>query len=134
MSDNKESALNNLKELNDLEFELLFVDNFTKKVKAVLDKQDARTATLLLVYYSLVESLKKYKTMSSDDNRTIAHEDVIDLIITKSESFLSNVAFNEEKAPYAFKSLSDIYELMKGLSFMLKKELVESPEYLHLKS
>ena len=132
MSD-KDISLENLKELNDLEFEIVFIESLTKKIKTVLDNHEISTSAILLVYFSIVETLKKFKLLAEDNKKEIPHSDAVNLIIAKSEEFLRNVANNEDKAPYAFKSLSDIYELMKSLMFVLKKELTESPEYSHLK-
>lgn len=132
MSD-KESLLDSLKELDDLEFEIMFIDSVYKKMKYVLDEHTVRTETLLFIYYSIVESLKKFKSLAEESKRTVPHEDAVDLIISKSESFLTNVASNEEKAPYAYQSLAAVYELSKSLLFMLKSELVDTPKYAHLK-
>ena len=129
--------INNLseqfKDLNDEEFEIVFVDSIYKKLKTLVEKSDIRTATLLFAYYSVVETLKKYKSLATEINRDIPHKDVIDMIISKCDSFLSSVAENEDKALYVHKSISEIYELTKELLFMLKSELVEMPEYKHLK-
>ena len=131
--DDKEKLVDSFKDLDDLEFEILFIDSVYKKLKSVLDKHDARTATLLFIYYSVVETVKKFKSLAADSNRSVPHEDAVDLIISKSEGFLSDVANNEEKAPYAYQSLFSVFELVKSLLFMLKSELVNNPKYAHLK-
>jgi len=121
-----------LKELDDLEFEIAFIDSIYKKLKS-LDKPGLRTETLLFVYMSVVESLKKYKSLAKDSNRTIPHEDVVDIIITKGDNFLSSVANDESRAPYTQQSLSEVREWSKDLLFMLKNELTDKPNYTHLK-
>lgn len=120
------------KDLNDLEFEIVFIDSIAKKLKST-DKADVRSETLLLIYYGIVESLKKFKQMAIESNRTIPHEDAVDLIISKCDSFLISVANNEGKALYVQQSLKDTNEIVKSLLFNLKKDLVETPEYNHLK-
>lgn len=128
-SSNKE--YDSLKELSDLEFEIVFIDSIYKKLKS-LDNPDLRTETLLFMYMSVVESLKKYKILAKEGDRTVLHEDVVDLILDKGDGFLRSVAFDEMKAPYVQQSLSDLCEWSKSLLFTLKKELVGTPEYSHL--
>ena len=73
MNDNKDNNCINLealKDLNDLEFEIVFVDTVYKKIKQV-DKPDIRTSTLLFIYMSIVESLKKYKALAIETGRNI---------------------------------------------------------------
>ena len=132
MSESVESIVESLKELNDTEFALMFVDSVYKKLKS-LDKPSIRTETLLFMQMSVVESIKKYKSLANDGNRTIPHEDAFDLIISKGESFLKSVANDETKAPYVQQSLSDLREWSKDLLFVLKKELLDDPKYSHLK-
>lgn len=132
MSDSIESAVESLKELNDLEFETLFVDGIYKKLKQ-LDNTSIRTETMLFMYMSVVESLKKYKFLVKEGNRSIPHKDEVDLLISKGESFLSSVANDESKAPYVQQSIADVREIAKELLFTLKKELTEDPKYSHLK-
>ena len=127
-----DSIVESLKELDDLEFEIMFVDNIYKKLKS-LDKPNMRTETLLFMYMSVVEALKKYKALAKEGSRTVPHEDVIDLILSKGEGFLTSVANDNSKAPYAQQSLSDLREWSKSLLFMLKKELLDKPKYTHLK-
>lgn len=128
MSDN----LDSLKELDDLEFEIMFIDNIYKKLKS-LDKPDMRTETLLFMYMSVTEALKKYKAMAQELEKSVPHEDVVDVIVSKCDGFLRTVANDETKAPYTQQSLSDVRELTKELLFVLKKELLEKPKYTHLK-
>ena len=128
MSDN----LDSLKELDDLEFEIMFIDNIYKKLKS-LDKPDMRTETLLFMYMSVTEALKKYKAMAQELEKSVPHEDVVDVIVSKCEGFLRTVANDETKVPYTQQSLSAVRELTKELLFVLKKELLEKPKYTHLK-
>lgn len=132
MSDSIESTVESLKELNDLEFETLFVDGIYKKLKQ-LDSTNIRTETMLFMYMSVVESLKKYKFLVKEGNRSIPHKDEVDLLISKGESFLTSVANDESKAPYVQQSVADVREIAKELLFTLKKELTEDPKYSHLK-
>ena len=132
MSDSIESAVESLKELNDLEFETLFVDGIYKKLKQ-LDNTNIRTETMLFMYMSVVESLKKYKFLVKEGYRSIRHKDEVDLLISKGESFLASVANDESKAPYVQQSVADVREIAKELLFTLKKELTEDPKYSHLK-
>lgn len=132
MSDSIESAVESLKELNDLEFETLFVDGIYKKLKQ-LDNTNIRTETMLFMYMSVVESLKKYKFLVKEGDRSIPHKDEVDLLISKGESFLASVANDESKAPYVQQSVADVREIAKELLFTLKKELTEDPKYSHLK-
>ena len=127
------NLLDDFKDLDDLEFEILFVDSVYKKLKSIIDNHDIRTTTILFMLYSTVETLKKFKSLAESDKREVPHADVIDLAIFKIESYLSDVANNEEKAPYAYQYLSSVYELIKSLLFMLKSELVDTPKYAHLK-
>jgi hypothetical protein len=128
----KLSLIEKFKDLSDLEFELVFIDSIYKKLKS-LDRSNIRSTTLLFMYMSIVESLKKYRSLSIDGNRIIPHEDVIDLLINKGDSFLSSVAKDENKALYVEQSLSTVYDLVKDLWFVLKNELTDSPKYAHLK-
>ncbi len=130
-SNNYNKEYDSLKEFSDLEFEIAFIDSIYKKFKS-LDNPDLRTETLLFMYMSVVESLKKYKTLAKESDRTVPHEDVVDLILDKGDGFLRSVAFDEMKAPYVQQSLFDLREWSKSLLFTLKKELVGTPEYSHL--
>lgn len=118
--------------LNDLEFEILFVDAVAKKLKS-LDKSNIRTETLLFLYFSIVETLKKFKFLANEGNRIIPYIEYVDLIISKCDAYLSSVTEENNKALYVQQSLSDTNELVKGLLFSLKKDLVDTPEYEHLK-
>lgn len=132
MSDTGESVVESLKELDDLEFEIMFIDGIFKKLKS-LDKPDLRTETLLFMCYSVVESLKKFKSLAKEGERTIPHEDVVDVILKKGDEFLASVAHDDMKAPYVQQSLSELREWSKDLLFTLKKELLDRPKYSHLK-
>lgn len=130
--DNNDVNLDALKELNDLEFEIVFVDAVYKKIKQ-LDKPGIRTSTLLFLYMSIVESLKKYKALAQELGRTIPHKDMVDIIIAKGERYLMSVCDEEDKANYVQQSLRTLYDLTYNLMTLLKSELVATPKYEHLK-
>ena len=135
MNDNKDNNCINLealKDLNDLEFEIVFVDTVYKKIKQV-DKPDIRTSTLLFIYMSIVESLKKYKALAIETGRNIPHKDMIDIIIEKGEHYLISVCDDEAKANYVQQSLRTLYDLTYNLMTLLKSELIATPKYEHLK-
>lgn len=127
-----ESIIESLKELDDLEFEIVFVDSINKKLKK-LDAQGIRMSTMLFMYMSIVESLKKYKQLVSEGNRQIFHSEVIDLIISKGDSFLSSVAHEQERSMYVYRALSDIQSLVKDLMAVLKNEMLDDPKYAYLR-
>jgi hypothetical protein len=127
-----ESIVESFKDLSDLELEIMFVDGVCKKLKQ-LDKQGVRSETLLFMYMSIIETLKKFKDIAHEGKRSIPHEDAIDLTISRGEAFLKFVANDESQVPYVSKSLSDMYSFVKELMWMLKKELTDTPEYAHLK-
>ncbi len=127
-----ESIVESFKDLTDLELEIIFIDGVCKKLKQ-LDQPSVRTETLLFMYMSIIETLKKLKTIANEGKRSLPHEDAIDLTISKGEAFLSSVANDESQAHYVSKSLSDMYSFVKELLWMLKKELTDTPEYAHLK-
>ena len=130
--DNNDLNLEALKELNDLEFEIVFVDAVYKKIKQV-DKPDIRTSTLLFIYMSIVESLKKYKALAIEIGRTTPHKDMIDTISAKGEHYLISVCDEETKANYVQQSLRTLYDLTYNLMTLLKSELIATPKYEHLK-
>ena len=130
--DNNDVNLDVLKELNDLEFEIVFVDAVYKKIKQ-LDKPGIRTSTLLFLYMSIVESLKKYELLAKETNRDIPHKDMVDIIIAKGERYLMSVCDEEDKANYVQQSLRTLYDLTYNLMTLLKSELVATPKYEHLK-
>lgn len=132
MSGSLSDIANQFKDLSDLELEILFIDDVCKKLKLV-DKQGIRSDSLLIVYLSVIDTLKKFKTLSKEGNRSIPHEDAIDMIISKSESFLSSVADDESTVMYTSQSLSAAYSFVKELLWQLKKELTDTPKYSHLK-
>lgn len=132
MSDSLNDIVNQLKDLSDLEFEILFIDDICKKLKRI-DKQGIRSESLLIVYLSIIDTLKKFKLLAIEGGRSIPHEDAIDMTISKSEAFLSRVADDESQAMYASQSLSAAYSFIKELLWQLKKELTETPKYSYLK-
>lgn len=125
------SLIEKFKDLNDLEFEIIFIDSICKKMKT-LNSQEVRIATMLFMYMSIVESLKKYKQLAADNNRTIPHGEAINMLINKGDLFLSSVAAEEDRSYYVYKSLSDFYEFSKDLLSLLKSEMTEDPTYAHL--
>lgn len=127
----KEKLINDLKELDDVEFETVFIDKINKKAKDAVN-MDVKSPTLLLVYMSIIDTLRGYKSIASEINRQIHHKEVIDLIIDKGDSFLSSVASEETNYMYVAKSLSEIHDLTKDLMLLLKKDLLSKDEYAHL--
>lgn len=130
--------IESLKELDDIEFEIMFIDNICKKLKS-LDKPDIKSNTLLFMYMSVIDSIKRYKELAIEANREIKHRDAIDLIINKGTTYLTEVANDTtediyaSKAIHAAKELSAMHDLFKGLLLMLKSDLVELPKYNYLK-
>lgn len=133
MTEKSSKLVDSLSELNDLEFEIVFVDSVYKKLKSVYST-DSKSPTLLFIYYSVLETLKNYKLLAKEGNRDIPHKDIIDLIISKGDSYLSYVAEDESKQSYIQKSISDSYDLTKLLLLNLKSELTELPKYADLKA
>jgi hypothetical protein len=132
MSDSLNDIVDQFKDLSDLEFEILFIDDICKKLKRI-DKQGIRSESLLIVYLSIIDTLKKFKLLATEGCRSIPHEDAIDMTISKSEAFLSRVADDESQAMYASQSLSAAHSFIKELLWQLKKELTETPKYSYLK-
>ena len=132
MSDSLSDIVNQFKDLSDLELEILFIDDICKKLKRI-DKQGIRSESLLIVYLSIIDTLKKFKLLATEGGRSIPHENAIDMTISKSEAFLSRVADDEAQAMYASQSLSAAYSFIKELLWQLKKELTETPKYSYLK-
>lgn len=130
--DSSDKLVQDFKSLSDLEYEIVFIDSIFKKLKS-LSRQNVRTSSALFMYMSVVETLKKYKELAKAGDRTIPHEDVVDLVISKGESFLRTVANDESKAPYTGQSITDLYDLVKNLWFVLKSELLDTPEYAYLR-
>ena len=126
------TLLEKFKDLNDLEFEIIFIDSICKKMK-MLNTVEVRISTMLFIYMSIVESLRKYKQLVADSNRTILHEEAINMLISKGDIFLSSVADNEDRAYYVYKSLSDVYEFTKDLLVILKDEMTKDLKYSYLK-
>lgn len=137
--DNKNDQLREqFNELDDTEFEIVFIDAVYKKLKS-LDQPGIKTATLLFLYMSVVDSVKKYKELAKEFDRTIPHEETVNLIITKGEAFLTKVAndTNEDvyasSAVYTAKETASMHELVKELLLVLKKELVNTDKYAYLR-
>lgn len=126
------TLIEKFKDLNDLEFEIIFIDSICKKMK-MLNTVEVRISTMLFIYMSIVESLRKYKQLVADSNRTILHEEAINMLISKGDIFLSSVANDEDRAYYVYKSLSDVYEFTKDLLVILKDEMTKDPKYSYLK-
>lgn len=129
MSDNN---LDSLKELNDTEFAILFIDNIYKSLKR-FDKPDITTSSLLLLYLSVVNSLKKYKEVAEETEHKVLYLDEIDSIIKRGELYLQKVAEDESKSLYVEQDIDTLTDLVKGVLLMLKKDLVELPKYSYLK-
>lgn len=133
-----ENKLDQLKDLNSLEFEIMFIDNICKKLKS-LDKPGIKASTLLFMYMSVVESVKRYKELAEESNREIHHQDAVNLIINKGEQYLKEVANDtsedvyESKAIYITKAIDNIHELVKELLLVLKNDLVNTDKYAYLK-
>lgn len=132
MSDYLNEIVDQLKDLSDLEFEILFIDDICKKLKRI-DKPGVRSESLLVLYLSIIDTLKKFKLLATEGDRSIPHEESIDMIISKSEAFLSSVANDESKVMYTFQSLSTAHSFVKELLWQLKKELADTPQYSYLK-
>lgn len=124
--------LDSLKELNDTEFAILFIDNIYKSLKR-FDKPDITTSSLLLLYLSVVNSLKKYKEVAEETEHKVLYSEEIDSIIKRSELYLQKVAEDESKSLYVEQDIDTLTELVKGVLLMLKKDLVELPKYSYLK-
>ena len=129
MSDNN---LDSLKELNDIEFAILFIDNIYKSLKR-FDKPDITTSSLLLLYLSVVNSLKKYKEVAEETEHKVLYSEEIDSIIKRGELYLQKVAEDESKSLYVEQDIDTLTDLVKGVLLMLKKDLVELPKYFYLK-
>lgn len=132
MSDSLNEIVDRLKDLSDIEFEILFIDDIYKKLKHI-GKPGVRSESLLVVYLSIIDTLKKFKLLATEGGRSIPHEESIDMIISKSEAFLSSVADDDSKVMYTFQSLSAAQSFVKELLLQLKKELTETPKYSHLR-
>lgn len=130
--DIKEKLISELKDLSDLEFEALFIDNLYKKIRH-FDHGDVRTHVQLLLTMSVVDSLKSYIQLAEQANREIPHKEVIDMITDNCEDYLKSVANDENQALYSHKSLVHTHEIIKELLFKIKDDLVNTPRYAHLK-
>ena len=94
-----DKIVESFKDLSDLELEIIFIDGVCKKLKQI-DQQGIRSETLLFMYISVIETLKKYKNIAKEGSRSIPHEDAIDLTMSKAEAFLKSVANDESQVPY----------------------------------
>lgn len=121
-----------LKDLNDLEFEILMFDNIYKKLKPV-NHIELTTPQLLLTCLSVSDHINKYKDLAIESGREIPHVDVVDMLINKCDNFLKSVADNEDRSVYAYKEVETVCDLIKDFLLSLKAELVELPKYAHLK-
>lgn len=127
------NMIESFRDMTDLEMEIIFIDSIYKTVNNVVNQRETRTSTLLFTLYSVVESLNKYKGLVFADDRSVPHEEFVDMIIGKCENFIRVVIDNENKIPYTYQQLGDISELFKELSLLQKKELVETDKYSYLK-
>jgi hypothetical protein len=126
------NSLESLKELDDLELEILFMDMIYKKLKQ-MSNNTVYTHILLMSYFSVVETLKKYKTVAEELNKNVPHLETINIMQHNIEDFLTEVANNESRAMYVHKSISQVYEFSKEIMLSLKRELVKQPKYEYLK-
>ncbi len=133
MSESTENTVDIFKELDDTELEIVFIEKIYKKLKEADSKHELRTAAALLLCMSIVDTLKKYNELVVENNRTIPHEDVFNMLLNKGESFLVLVANDESKAPYISQRLNELRSWSKELLYTLKKDLTNKPEYNHLK-
>lgn len=133
-----ESLKEQLKDLDDTEFEIMFIDSICKKLKS-LDRQDIKSNTLLFMYMSVIDSIKRYKELAIEFDRQIQHADAVDLIISRGESYLTDVANDNtadvysSKAMLVSKEISELYDIVKDLLLVLKSDLVNTPKYEYLK-
>lgn len=132
MSESLSEIVDKFKDLNDLEFEILFIDDICKKLKRV-DRSEIRSESLLIIYLYIIDTLKKFKFLAAEGDRSVPHEDAINMIISKSEAFLAKVANDESQAMRTAQSLSIAHSFIKDLLLQLKKELTDNPKYSYLK-
>lgn len=130
--DDHNKLLNELKDLNDIEFETLFVDVINKKLHQLVYKE-IRVSTLLFMIMSISDTIKKYLQLINESNRTIPHNEIIMLLLNKSDKFLQAVANNEDQANYAAKTINELYDISKNLLLKIKSELINMPKYTYLK-
>lgn len=124
--------MDDLKDFTDVEFELVFIDAIYKKLKQ-LDKPNIRTETLLYMYLSIIDTLKKFKELAASEGRSIIYPNMVEFIIETMEKFLESIADDESNANYVSKSIDVITESVKELLLVLKKDLTELPKYSYLK-
>lgn len=132
MSESLSEIVDKFKDLNDLEFEILFIDDICKKLKRV-DRSEIRSESLLIIYLYIIDTLKKFKFLAAEGDRSVPHEDAINMIISKSEAFLAKVANDESQAMRTAQSLSIAHSFIKDLLLQLKKELTDNPKYSYLR-
>ena len=127
------NMIESFSDMTDLELEIIFIDSIYKTVSSIVSRRETRTSSLLFTLYSVVESLNKYKGLVLADDRSIPHEDFVNMIIGKCDNFIRIVIDNEDKIPYTYQQLGEISELFKELSLLQKKELIETDKYSYLK-
>ena len=132
MSESLSEIVDKFKDLNDLEFEILFIDDICKKLKRA-DRSEIRSESLLIIYLYIIDTLKKFKFLAAEGDRSVPHEDAINMIISKSEAFLAKVANDESQAMRTAQSLSIAHSFIKDLLLQLKKELTNNPKYSYLR-
>lgn len=132
MSESLSEIVDKFKDLNDLEFEILFIDDICKKLKRA-DRSEIRSESLLIIYLYIIDTLKKFKFLAAEGDRSVPHEDAINMIISKSEAFLAKVANDESQAMRTAQSLSIAHSFIKDLLLQLKKELTDNPKYSYLR-
>ena len=132
MSESLGEIVDKFKDLNDLEFEILFIDDICKKLKRV-DRSEIRSESLLIIYLYIIDTLKKFKFLAAEGDRSVPHEDAINMIISKSEAFLAKVASDESQAMRTSQPLSIAHSCIKDLLLQLKKELTDNPKYSYLR-
>lgn len=132
MSESLSEIVDKFKDLNDLEFEILFIDDICKKLKRA-DRSEIRSESLLIIYLYIIDTLKKFKFLAAEGDRSVPHEDAINMIISKSEAFLAKVANDESQAMRTAQSLTIAHSFIKDLLLQLKKELTNNPKYSYLR-
>ena len=88
---------------------------------------------MLIIYLYIIDTLKKFKFLAAEGDRSVPHEDSINMIISKSEAFLAKVANDESQAMRTAQSLSIAHSFIKDLLLQLKKELTDNPKYSYLR-
>ena len=68
MSESLSEIVDKFKDLNDLEFEILFIDDICKNLKRV-DRHEIRSESLLIIYLYIIDTLKKFKLLAAEGDR-----------------------------------------------------------------